>query len=256
MSKRAVCIGINYANTPNALSGCINDAHSIKALLVSQYGYAEADVRLLLDDDPSPQARPTRANILAAMAWLVKDVQPGDRRVLSYSGHGSHVRDTNNDEHDRRDEVLCAVDGFITDDEIFQTLVRPVPQGAKLACFFDCCHSGSICDLRYNYKCSSSSSPHAYQLTLDSTSNVAAPGDVTMFSGCYDAQTSMDVSMGGKPCGAFTFILLQVLRTHQYKITHCDALAKINALLKAHRFEQVSQFSSSSLQLFEAAFAL
>ena len=61
--------------------------------------------------------------------------------------------DTNGDEVDGYDEALCPLDfetsGVIVDDEVNETLVRPLPRGAKLHAVVDACHSGTILDLPY-----------------------------------------------------------------------------------------------------------
>lgn len=41
---------------------------------------------LLTDDQQNPMSQPTKANILRAMHWLVKDAQPNDSLFFHYSG--------------------------------------------------------------------------------------------------------------------------------------------------------------------------
>lgn len=57
------------------------------------------------------------------------------------------------DEIDGFDESLCPVDyeiaGKIIDDEINATIVRPLPQGAKLHAVIDACYSGTMLDLPF-----------------------------------------------------------------------------------------------------------
>lgn len=259
--KKAVCIGINYYGTPSKLNGCINDAHDMRDLLVDQYAYPREQVRMVCDQSGFEQ--PTRANILAAMAWLVDGMKPGDQCFLSYSGHGSYTRDIlRRDESDGRDEVLCAVDGAIVDDVIFDTLIRRVPAGAQLICFFDCCHSGSITDLKYNYICAPGANQNWQKYELMLERGYDAPGNVFMFSGCYDHQVSMDVVMRdaqtnyqGRPCGAFTYCMLSTLRANDYAhVTNQSLLVQLNQCLKQRKFVQISQFSCSKPELFEAEF--
>lgn len=62
-------------------------------------------------------------------------------------------KDDNGDEKDGMDETLVPLDyqqaGQIRDDLIFDTLVKPLPEGANLTVVMDCCHSGSILDLPF-----------------------------------------------------------------------------------------------------------
>lgn len=72
-------IGINYFNTDNELSGCINDVANIKDFITTLYEFQEDDM-VILTDDQSEDTKfyPTRDNILSAMSWLVADAQPND----------------------------------------------------------------------------------------------------------------------------------------------------------------------------------
>ena len=38
--------------------------------------------------------------------------------------------------------------GQIHDDQVFSELVGRMPEGSTLTCLMDCCHSGSVLDLR------------------------------------------------------------------------------------------------------------
>lgn len=152
--KKAVLVGINYFGTSNQLNGCINDAHNVEKFLLTQ-GFSQENIVILTDDSKMARQVPTRQNILDAMKWLVKDAQPSSSLWFSYSGHGVQVEDTNGDEEDGYDEAICPLDfqqsGLITDDEMHQVMVRPLPQGVRLTALFDSCHSGSALDLPYMY---------------------------------------------------------------------------------------------------------
>ena len=49
-------------------------------------------------------------------------------------------------------ELLVLQAGMIIDDELNNWLVNPLPQGCKLHCIIDACHSGSVMDLPYRSK--------------------------------------------------------------------------------------------------------
>lgn len=77
--KKALLIGINYFNTSAQLNGCINDVKNIKDFITTLYGFKDQDMIILTDDQPAnSKFYPTRANILAAMQWLVSDSKPND----------------------------------------------------------------------------------------------------------------------------------------------------------------------------------
>jgi hypothetical protein len=77
-SRHDLQIGINYANTPNSLLGCVNDARNVRRFLVKYHGFSGSDIVLLTDDHEDARSRPTRQNILDAMRWLVRDACPND----------------------------------------------------------------------------------------------------------------------------------------------------------------------------------
>lgn len=47
-------------------------------LVTGQWGYKAEDIVLLTDDASLPRAIPTRANMIDAMRWLVKDAHQHD----------------------------------------------------------------------------------------------------------------------------------------------------------------------------------
>ncbi|RKP10957.1 peptidase C14, caspase domain-containing protein [Thamnocephalis sphaerospora] len=157
-NKKAVFIGINYTGMPVALNGCINDVHNIRNFLQQRYGFLPNHCVQLTDDQEEAKFLPTRANIIAAMKWLVQDAQPGDSLFLHYSGHGATAEDMDGDEKDGQDETIVPLDyqtaGMIVDDDLHAILVKPLQEGVRLTTIFDCCHSGTILDLPFTYKCS------------------------------------------------------------------------------------------------------
>ena len=171
---RAVFVGINYYGTDAELkgkirsrlyllmmvSGCVSDVYAMSAFLKNTFGFpvnSDVDVLILTDEPKNKNTNlyPTSANILAALAWLIKDAKKDDSLFFHYSGHGGYKRDRNGDEFDRFDETIYPVDyqnqGPLVDDVLFSTLVGPLVAGVRLTAFFDSCHSGTVLDLPYMY---------------------------------------------------------------------------------------------------------
>lgn len=123
--------------------------------LNQHFGYKREDMVLLTDDQQNPMSQPTKANILRAMHWLVKEAQPNDSLFFHYSGHGGQTKDLDGDEEDGYDEVIYPVDfrtaGHIVDDEMHRIMVQNLKPGVRLTAIFDSCHSGSALDLPYIY---------------------------------------------------------------------------------------------------------
>ena len=95
MVKKALLIGINYYNTANELSGCIEDIKHVRNLLVDAYNYPVGNITMLRDDQ---EMMPTRFNILSQLSALVQQSGQLEEIWVHYSGHGSYVQDKNGDE--------------------------------------------------------------------------------------------------------------------------------------------------------------
>lgn len=150
--RRAVMVGINYiGDDPGELRGCHNDVLNMIEYIKDAHGFEDDDIVILMDD--GEHTSPTAANIMNAYKKLAAEASPGDALFCHYSGHGCSVRDDDGDEDDGKDEALCPVDyqkaGILRDDDVFEALVAPLPEGVTLTCIMDCCHSGSILDLPY-----------------------------------------------------------------------------------------------------------
>lgn len=236
MNKRALIIGINYTGTSSALSGCINDAMSVKEELIKR-GYPEDNITLLTDDTT---VVPTRENILKELLALI--ISDATELYFHYSGHGSSVRDLDGDEDDGRDECLVPLDyrhgNMIIDDEI-RGLLFCLGENQKLFCVLDCCHSGSGMDLKYNLY---ERYGGRYMSMIDDKKQRPTRGQCVMLSGCEDSQTSADAYIGGKYQGAMTYAFLKALRDGAK--TYEDLIGSIRKILKEGKYTQLPNLSS------------
>ena len=258
--RRALLVGINYLGTPNKLNGCINDINNIGSYLYTFRNYRS----FIVMTDYSPQ-KPTRANIIAGFAALLKGSVAGDELWFHYSGHGVLTRDTNRDEESGADSCICPIDfmrsGYITDDIIRNNLAVLVPKGVRLYIVLDACHSGTGCDLRYKYDDSSyltnklAPLPAKYITTdwsLQQTNYEfkrynKTTGEVFCISGCQDTQTSADAYIEGQSTGALTYLLLTCLRNNSlttYKWKHL--LKDVCCGEKVCRFTQRTAITSGN----------
>jgi metacaspase-1 len=122
-----------YAGWSGPLAACEFDAQDMAALATSQ-GMKPA---LLLT------AQATRAKFLSSLRAAAKALKSGDFFMLSYSGHGGQMPDTNGDEPDKQDETWCLFDGQLLDDELYFELSR-FAAGVRVLVLSDSCHSGSV----------------------------------------------------------------------------------------------------------------
>lgn len=262
MVKKALLVGINYFNTDSELLGCGNDVQNIRDMLIKFYNY-EAKNITVLSEKPNVTI-PTRSAIETGITQLAANCKSGDTLVLYYSGHGAYVNDTNGDETDGKDEVIVPLDyiqrGVITDDWLYSNLIKKIPQGANLWVFMDCCHSGTMIDLKYNYKSrcvyKKNGQPKGvpyngndwstqFLLSLEQQNEVV--GNICCISGCQDEQTSADAQgLGSQNQGAFSYCLLETIRVNKAQnIKLGELLKEINCRLILNNFEQISQLSVS-----------
>jgi metacaspase-1 len=233
--SRALCIGLNYSGTSSALQGCINDALNLKKLLASSGAVKAEDITVMCE--------PKGQEICDAIKSLASSSvsQQLDYVFISYSGHGSQIRDRNGDEIDGKDECLCPSDfstrGVVTDDMLKDMLRGFRPQ--TTVCFLcDACHSGSMLDLNRTYT--------STICTL--TRDTSIPSRVVYISGCMDPQTSADAFDRSRSMytGAMTSAFLDVLnadpstRKDVFKL-----VSEMRKLLRARGFSQFPLLSSS-----------
>eukprot|EP00747_Dinoflagellata_sp_TGD_P118799 gnl/TRDRNA2_/TRDRNA2_172893_c7_seq29.p1 gnl/TRDRNA2_/TRDRNA2_172893_c7~~gnl/TRDRNA2_/TRDRNA2_172893_c7_seq29.p1 ORF type:complete len:354 (-),score=46.04 gnl/TRDRNA2_/TRDRNA2_172893_c7_seq29:57-1022(-) len=235
---RAVLVGINYFGTRAQLRGCINDVNNIRRLLIDSFGWQPSTIRTLTDDDRS--AMPTRQNIEAALRWLVDGVQPGDVLFFHFSGHGAQQEDPHGYEEDGMNETILPVDfersGMITDDMIGELVVHRLPEGVRLTAVMDCCHSGTGLDLPFKW---------TGRTWREETNPYHSLGDVQLFSGCEDDDTSADASAGyGAAGGAMTTAFCDVLRRNPCP-SYPELMNELNILMRRRGFSQRAQLTAS-----------
>mmetsp|Transcript_19002 Transcript_19002/g.40075 ORF Transcript_19002/g.40075 Transcript_19002/m.40075 type:complete len:374 (+) Transcript_19002:87-1208(+) len=155
-TRYAVLIGINYtSHRRGRLRGCHNDVHNICKYIMDVGNVEESNITILLDDGTSTP--PTRENIMQALDELTQKCQPGDTAFVHYSGHGGRVKDETGEDPTGFNSTLVPLDfnkrgvGHILDKELYEHLVCAMPSGTSLTCLMDCCHSGTVLDLPYNF---------------------------------------------------------------------------------------------------------
>jgi hypothetical protein len=84
----------------------------------------------------------TSSNLLDNLKFFADSMIKGDTLFLSYSGHGTRVKDLNNDENDGYDEVLVLYDRLFIDDE-FQVCWKRFNEGVKIFFINDSCYNGT-----------------------------------------------------------------------------------------------------------------
>ena len=109
LTNQALLIGINYFGSSHELHGCINDVRNVKQF-IHRYGFMDDDMVILTDDQVNPLSIPTKANMVRAMQWLVRDAQPHDSLFFHYSGHGGQSVNWASEQDDIYEETIYPVD--------------------------------------------------------------------------------------------------------------------------------------------------
>jgi hypothetical protein len=148
-TQHALVVGINqyqYADGLHLknLGGAVNDAELLTEVLRRTQVQLPAE-RVLLD------AQATRTNVIRAWRNMVKQANPGDTLIFTFSGHGGQQSDTVPlDEKDNKDETLMFHDfnpykpnqGRITDDELYGIFEEA--RDYKILFLADACHSSGM----------------------------------------------------------------------------------------------------------------
>ncbi len=224
---RSIHIGLDsvdpghYGGWSGRLSACEFDAKDMAALAGAR-GFKTAS---MLTRDA------TAAAVTSSIEDAARELRSGDSLLVTYSGHGGQVPDTNADElDDQRDETWVLFDRQLVDDELYALWAKFRP-GVRIVVLSDSCHSGSVTRAGLYQDsllpalgataAATKALPfdveqrvyEAHADVYDAIQREHPPGDaadvqasVLLISGCQDNQLSSD----GSRNGLFTATLLSV----------------------------------------------
>jgi len=227
----AVLFGLNYADIPTLkLDGCVRDAKQMAKLLSESYNLA---CTLCVDKETT-----TAAAIVRTLYAFGERSRKEDLGLvwIHYSGHGVGVIDTTGDEEDRQDECLVPSDyhtaGPIRDDYLRSILDTFNPR-TKIVCVFDCCHSGSMCDVKYSWVGGQKRVEHG---------GSCGEHQLITLSACQDHEIAEDTGKNG----AMTACMLLALKKDPSLMQNAFKLVEqMVARLKAKGFRQTVKLCSS-----------
>ncbi len=277
MAKKALLVGINEYKEANDLGGCVNDVLDMHFSLRSLFGFEAKEIRVLTD------SRATQDNIIHRLEWLVEGATSGDFLVFHFSGHGSQIRDRDDDEEleDHLDELICPHDmnwdrhTYITDDTL-NSILGPVPEGALLEVILDCCHSGTGLremglppppELAAEHPTHNRYLPPPADLYLRfageedglearrfaSRARERAVKHHILWAGCMANQTSADAYIDERYHGAFTYFFNVHLRRDPH-VSRKELLRKVRASLDHGGYSQIPQLEVEATNRDRAVF--
>lgn len=260
MKKRALIVGINYEGSSYQLRGCINDANNVQSLLVAR-GF---EVELLLEKQATTQ------NILQSLRQLVQGAEPGDVLVFHYSGHGSQMPSSLED--DKMDEIICPVDlnwidKVITDNEL-KDIFNPVPNGVNVTVILDCCHSGTGLDQQQTATVIPTVTESSITTDIDIVKDRYLPmpahiqqqtkkmqlrdwdtsrdinSSALLIAACRPNQKAIDTVINGEACGVATHALLAQLETKPDS-SYQEIINSMTGFMIANKFSQRPQLDGA-----------
>ncbi|MCB0262846.1 MAG: caspase family protein [Calditrichaeota bacterium] len=269
-TKRALLIGINeYPNFPrHQLYGCVNDVAVMADILQRCYGFPNEEMIILKD------AEATRDAILKAMNQLAAETGEDDIVVVHYSGHGSQVTDREGDEPDGMDETIVPYDSGrepdenrdITDDEIYEWLLKLCGKTANVTLIFDCCHSGTITRDPFGTGarrvepdrrpiCQLPPSPVTFTRDRENRREIGASGwlplsnKYVLIAGCRDEESAYEyrINHDGKSLllGTLTYYLALELATAGTGSSYRDLFERVSAFVTAAKPRQHPQLEGA-----------
>jgi metacaspase-1 len=237
----SIHIGLNhvdpahYEGWDGELNACIADAKDMRAL-AKKSGFTGNT--MLLDEQATAEA------VSAALSGAAKKLQKGDMLLVTYSGHGGQVKDTNGDETDEMDETWVLFNRQLVDDELYDIWSK-FKAGVRIFVLSDSCHSGTVMrDVppfisggprrrampRYvgaKVENANKALYRSIQKAHPSAEKAKVQASVLLISGCMDNQFSMD----GEKNGAFTGTLKKVWAGGKFKGTYRRFRDKIRSLM-------------------------
>lgn len=224
-NRKAMIVGSNYFGD-NSLNGCLNDCVNMRNLLISVFGFNDANI-LKVDDN---NLFPSKDNITREFTKLISLANDGDILFFHFSGHGTQVKTNDANETDGMNEVIMTNEkthlDYITDDELKAMIRDNLKTNATIIALFDSCHSGTAMDLKWEYdnvKKEFIENANDYQIPI--------PGNIIMFSSCRESEVSADFYVEYESQGILSYEFIKCVRNNP-QTTISDLLKTMRAKMK------------------------
>ena len=263
-TRRALLIGIDRYQHIRPLDGCVNDSRLVRSVLVERFGFADAHITQLLNEQA------TRTAVLGAFDALMTATGANDVVVVHFAGHGSQIRDREGDEPSGFDSTLMPWDTArepgenrdITDDEVHERLEALAAKTPHVTVLVDACHSGTVTRDAFGAKTRGvppdlrpvtalPPSPIASRMTRTRSGAsgwLPLDGKYVLIAGCRDDEESKEYvpAEGGGPHGALTWFLCQELRRATPHTTYRDVFDVVAARVTTYNRVQHPQMEGTA----------
>ena len=267
--KKALLIGINYTGSIQQLNGCINDSKNLGDLLVANHYFKPSEIILMNDYQIGTTLYPTKVNILHQLESLIRFAEQNHssnvKLFFSYSGHGSYLNDQNVNQDEQiddptdnpRKEVICPIDylqsGYILDDDFNRNFICRLPKNTQLVALVDACYSGTMFDLRYNYKLDNKDTKITNNICPKLSSQV------TLISACKDDQLGSKVNDSIKKKSLMDYqgaMTAAFINNYKHGITYTELINLMRLWIKQRNYIQIPQLSTGRHILTSGPFLL
>lgn len=236
MVKYALLIGIEYDKSSKYLPGCMNDLTTVYNL-INSWGFSREHMIVLADGTVNKDifsgmnvTKPTGFNINNALNSFTKMLSPCDKAVIYYTGHGMRTKTSSGKEESCIVPMDYKKTGIVSSESIRYYLNKISP-GVNVFCIFDCCNSGTVCNLKYHYYDTSYKKDITLKLhgfnyedwefrqnavkndKMTSSLNIDTQANIISLSGCWDNQYSFDLGRNG----ALTLALNNIFKKYSVK---------------------------------------
>jgi len=131
---------VHYAGWKGELVACETDARDMETIARSQ-GFLTQSLFT---------NRATSTAVLDAVEKAGKELVEDDFFLLTYSGCGGQINDSDKDESDGLDKTWVLYDRELVDDELYAMWSHFRP-GVRILVLSDCCHSGTMTKTMFLY---------------------------------------------------------------------------------------------------------
>eukprot|EP00747_Dinoflagellata_sp_TGD_P104944 gnl/TRDRNA2_/TRDRNA2_169405_c2_seq1.p1 gnl/TRDRNA2_/TRDRNA2_169405_c2~~gnl/TRDRNA2_/TRDRNA2_169405_c2_seq1.p1 ORF type:complete len:523 (+),score=89.49 gnl/TRDRNA2_/TRDRNA2_169405_c2_seq1:228-1571(+) len=228
-ARRAVSIAFGCLERPGA-EGCISECEAVVDILREVFAFHDNQIRRLRDDDPNQM--PTKANVMAALGWLVRDAEPGDELFLHYcrrkdevdphkmsfdqkkalfEGAPREVKADSDEAVDPKEAEGAAQE--LSPEEMYSAILADLPRGCRMWVLMDD-HRGRF-ELDLPFRARLTTDGLAATCTLSSSmQRTATCAEVIQISACKEASEEASEAEASAPhlglSGAFSQVLGQM----------------------------------------------
>ncbi len=217
---RAVIVGQRYAGQSNELTGTVNDARAIEAML---------DNFTASDYSTARYTDLTGADILTKISEGFSDADANDISFFFYSGHGAYSLDAS------MLGALCGTSGYVTPAQLRNALDK-IP--GKKVVVIDACHSGNMIgpennkqmtarEIKANADSFANAFVSAFSANAKSSDNLAGSGYYVICAARYD-ELSWEATFNGTRAGYFTLNFTKCAGWDMQSGSRCELLGDSN----------------------------